>query len=306
MVVWGGFRYMTTASFTTKASGLETVRKALLGLLLVLCSYLLLRTIDPRLVAIPSTLVTPLSATYKDIPPSEVTTGTQANSGTIYGINSDTITGNISNDQTSQQTLTNQLSTIDQSIATAAGNSSMTPADIATLCSNPQTNPNLTSLCNSRNSTSNLLTSVGNDLSLNQAEAEMGAAVLVCTQTSDSGCFSYIPAKLSAAYAKYQASLNPAQQQQLSGFLLYTQAYASITMEVAAVTQEKPSVAMLAVSGGTAAIMFSQQKQTAINNIKQIVGGYASSQNVDQTLLSQLTAQQNDAVRLINGLGILN
>ncbi len=64
MIVWGGFEYMTTESWTGKGASLERIKNAILGLILVLSSYLLLRTIDPRLVAIPSTLVKPLNIPY--------------------------------------------------------------------------------------------------------------------------------------------------------------------------------------------------------------------------------------------------
>lgn len=57
MIVWGGLEYMTTTSASGKGAGLERAKNAIYGLLLVLCSYLILRTIDPRLVAIPTTLV---------------------------------------------------------------------------------------------------------------------------------------------------------------------------------------------------------------------------------------------------------
>jgi hypothetical protein len=60
MIVWGGFKYVTSDSFLGKNEGKKVIMQALQGLLLVLCSYLILRTIDPRLVAIPSTIVTPL------------------------------------------------------------------------------------------------------------------------------------------------------------------------------------------------------------------------------------------------------
>jgi hypothetical protein len=60
MIVWGGFKYTSTDSFSGKSEGKEIIFKAVQGLLMVLVSYLLLRTIDPRLVNIPSTLVKPL------------------------------------------------------------------------------------------------------------------------------------------------------------------------------------------------------------------------------------------------------
>jgi len=67
MIVWGGFQYMSTDSWQGKGEGLEKVKNALLGLLLVLTSYIILRTIDPRLVEIPSSLVPPLSIKYESV-----------------------------------------------------------------------------------------------------------------------------------------------------------------------------------------------------------------------------------------------
>ncbi len=60
MIVWGGFEYMSSDSYNQKSAGLEKLKNAVYGLVLILCSYLILRTIDPRLVQIPTTLVTPI------------------------------------------------------------------------------------------------------------------------------------------------------------------------------------------------------------------------------------------------------
>lgn len=60
MIVWGGFQYMSTDSFNDKKEGLSKLKNALSGLVLILCSYLILKTVDPRLVAIPVTLVEPI------------------------------------------------------------------------------------------------------------------------------------------------------------------------------------------------------------------------------------------------------
>lgn len=57
MIAIGGIQYMTTDSWQGKGDGKERVKNAVVGLLMVLCSYLILRTVDPRLVAIPATLV---------------------------------------------------------------------------------------------------------------------------------------------------------------------------------------------------------------------------------------------------------
>ena len=57
MMVWGGFIYMTSESWTGKGDGVAKFKNAVLGLLLVLSSYLILKTINPQLVQIPTTLV---------------------------------------------------------------------------------------------------------------------------------------------------------------------------------------------------------------------------------------------------------
>jgi hypothetical protein len=57
MIVYGGFQYMTSDAFNTKNEGLAKAKNAILGLLLVLCSFLILQTIDPRLVQINETFV---------------------------------------------------------------------------------------------------------------------------------------------------------------------------------------------------------------------------------------------------------
>jgi hypothetical protein len=60
VIVWGGFQYMTSEAPGAKSDGLSKIQNAIYGLLLILCSYIILRTIDPRLVEIPVGLVTPL------------------------------------------------------------------------------------------------------------------------------------------------------------------------------------------------------------------------------------------------------
>ncbi len=65
MIVWGGFEYMSSDAYNQKTDGIKKIQNALLGLLLVLCSYLILKTVDPRLVDIPTTLVKPLDIKYE-------------------------------------------------------------------------------------------------------------------------------------------------------------------------------------------------------------------------------------------------
>ncbi|MDO8575161.1 MAG: pilin [bacterium] len=50
MITWGGFEYATSDAISGKSEGKEKIQNALIGLILVLLSYIILYTIDPRLV----------------------------------------------------------------------------------------------------------------------------------------------------------------------------------------------------------------------------------------------------------------
>lgn len=52
MLVVGGVQYMTTDAFSGKSEARETITKALLGLILALGSYLILKTINPNLLSV--------------------------------------------------------------------------------------------------------------------------------------------------------------------------------------------------------------------------------------------------------------
>lgn len=56
MIVWGGFQYMTTDSWQQKTEGKEKFKNAIYGLLMVLGSFLILKTVNPKLVAIPPSI----------------------------------------------------------------------------------------------------------------------------------------------------------------------------------------------------------------------------------------------------------
>lgn len=60
MIVLGGFEYMTSDAVNKKEDGLKKIKGAIYGLLLALCSFLIVKTIDPRFVDIPYTLVPPI------------------------------------------------------------------------------------------------------------------------------------------------------------------------------------------------------------------------------------------------------
>ncbi len=61
MIVYGGFQYVTTDSWTGKNEGKDKFWNAITGLLMVLCAYLILKTVNPKLVALPAA-IPPISA----------------------------------------------------------------------------------------------------------------------------------------------------------------------------------------------------------------------------------------------------
>jgi hypothetical protein len=56
MMVWGGFEYMTSDAWQKKSEGLEKFKNAIVGLLMVLSAFLILKTVNPKLVAIPTSI----------------------------------------------------------------------------------------------------------------------------------------------------------------------------------------------------------------------------------------------------------
>lgn len=57
MIVWAGIGYMIATTVSGKGASLSRFWNAIWGIVLILCSYLIMRTIDPRFVEIPNTLV---------------------------------------------------------------------------------------------------------------------------------------------------------------------------------------------------------------------------------------------------------
>jgi len=57
MITWGGFEYMTSDAVNDKKDGIAKIKNAIYGLLLVLSSVLILRTINPQFIVVPPGLV---------------------------------------------------------------------------------------------------------------------------------------------------------------------------------------------------------------------------------------------------------
>ncbi len=55
MIIWGGFEYMTSVGDSSRmTSAREKIKDAVIGLLIILISYLALQTINPQFIQMPS------------------------------------------------------------------------------------------------------------------------------------------------------------------------------------------------------------------------------------------------------------
>ena len=63
MITIGGFEYMLSGAMDTKSDAKKKITDAVLGLLLALCSYLILYTIDPNLVSTSNLCIPPIGQT---------------------------------------------------------------------------------------------------------------------------------------------------------------------------------------------------------------------------------------------------
>ncbi|MDE2188527.1 MAG: hypothetical protein KGJ35_02245 [Patescibacteria group bacterium] len=63
MITVGGFEYMLSGAMETKSDAKKKMTDAILGLILALCTYLILYTIDPNLVSSNNLTIPPISST---------------------------------------------------------------------------------------------------------------------------------------------------------------------------------------------------------------------------------------------------
>ena len=72
MMTIGGIEYMTSVSVGGKAQGLKKVSNAIWGLVLVLCAYLILKTVNPQLVNVSGALVPTISPNTSNVNPNSL------------------------------------------------------------------------------------------------------------------------------------------------------------------------------------------------------------------------------------------
>ena len=322
MLVMGGLQYMTTDSWSGKSAGLDRARNALYGLLLVLTSFLILRTIDPRLVSIKSNLVTPLTIKY------EAGTGLDSllnniSNDSIYRDNMNRIVSNVTearnnvNDLSAQQNaLKNKI--CDQ-INREAGNSCGDAASTLGVCASGLTSSDpLYADCQALNRVNANLVSAQNNLDLNVGKGAMMAIIQQCTQTGDTNCAdtNSLEERIKETYRKYSTKVDPEQMKQLAAYGTYAIATIDIKKQAALVNDkatlggsfiENVGGAINNMTGGVAGRIdptlnaaLDRQKKSSIAAINQAVAKYEATPAHDPTILQELKIQAATTIQNIN------
>ena len=229
MIVWGGFQYMTSYATGGKNEGLDKVKGALTGLLLVLTSYMIIRTVNPSLVAIPTTLVEPLHVTYTKNADLDFF-DELAQDALAYHTDQATFAANRAKAQQNITDATNQQARTEDEIRQIYGDSDLDEASIDDLCRQTQ-DAEIRALCTQRSAAVHAKAEAQSTLIYNTAKAAMRSSMEQCwTITSTPSSFQCyqnkgVQSDINKIYSKYSGQINSQQQQELRGYALYVRAY---------------------------------------------------------------------------------
>jgi Type IV secretion system pilin len=228
MITWGGFEYMTTDAVSGKTEGVNKIKNAIYGLLLILCSYLILQTIDPRFVNIPSGLVAPLNLNSNANGlnsfnmPADTSTAAGNEINALNASQADTRDAlSSSNDQLNQ--INGQTGSIASQITAITGDDPDTSCSIDTL-DDTYDNTQLDSLCGQYYSSQSSANAQQGTSTLILAEGTIDNDVGTCGTTGDDACYSTETQAIASTYAQYSGQLQPDQVSTLQSYASAAQA----------------------------------------------------------------------------------
>lgn len=312
MIVFGGLQYMTTDSWQGKSAGLEKAKNAIYGLILVLASYLILRTIDPRLVNIPSTLVPALNINYTN---STNDLLNNVSNDAVYQSNLNNINSDIQSQKNSLSGLQTQQSSDINQICTTAGVTCNDPSVANDMCAdNISSDDPIYETCQDLAEVNDTIKSTSDKIGFDTAKGEMLAVVQQCSQTADPNCAktNNLAGQLNTIeqeYAYGSKISDPALQQQILSYGLYSNTELNIKAQIAAVNQVSTltgAIGTIAQAGGIGSVPISytadlnNQKAASIAAINSAVNAYASSAVADPATLAQLKADAQTTISNIN------
>ncbi len=256
MITWGGFTYMTSEAIPAKIDAKSTITNALLGLLGALGSYLLVATIDPRLVDISRVTVPKLNLGTKTvIDPAAMTIalGQQAKDAMAQS----------SALRTQAQGLQSQIDAIDTQLETE-NRDTLTPAQITDLENQRQ------SLINQQTTYNNQATVVEQKTIANQTYQN----IMIGTGASSNGT---TPALITEAQTKMNTSYDAAiQAATISGDSATAKTLTDTkNLQSFSLDNYKTEVTLESFSGSSAD--FSKAKQSAITSMQTETAQITSS-----------------------------
>lgn len=289
MIVFHGLKYMTTESWTGKGDAISKIKEALVGLLLILSSYLILRTVDPRLVAIPTTLVKPLSI-EKSHALDDFFDDIQRDLA-LYHQDMQTFKGNREDALKEIGAATSRLANINQQIRTALGDQSLTTEKIESICRTPP--DSVKSLCQDSLRQSEAIYNNTQKYTYNEVSALMRATVQHCgTNTSEPECWTNIgeTAKISNLYSRYTGSLAGTYNQDLTTYYQFAKDWFAMNGIINS------------INNGTtyADVNYSNSKiwntsvLPLVNRFDLSIKKYSESPNVDSNILKEMQDRQKD------------
>jgi len=305
MIVWGGFEYTTSTIPLMKTDGLKKVKNAVFGLILVLASYLILRTIDPRLVQVPDTLVPTLTLN------SSLTSNT---TGSFLDQLENQLDKNDANYQQALKDIAaakqqmaqaqKDQGDIEDYIRTTTGYLSLSSSDIDTICNGvPTGSAEVDSACLSRAQILNNEQGIQTDVAFSTAKGLLSSNAVIknCLPTGNpDACDTTAPARI---YNTYKGVLSATEQQQLRNQALYDQAVINMNKQSALLyqTTEVPAIGFLSV-GVVAETYAPKEYATAIQGINDAANAYISRSDADPTLVQQLKDQQKMVLGVVQNM----
>ena len=310
MIVYGGFEYMTTDSFNGKSDGLKKLQNAIYGLLLILCSFLILRTINPQLVAIPDTLVTPL--TLNSVSISDFLTILQKQAEGYRTNTTDSLKA-IAAAQTQVDGIESNKKTLGNKILQALGYPTVDDptAGAASICEDTSAadNPNVADMCAQLAKLNNDETGVNNTIALQTAKGLLtgGSLLEKCSPTGDPTLCDVD--QVQTIYTKFSTLVSPDQLQYLQSAQSYAQTVLRINQKAAQlyaagiegiVAQFVDNSVKISNPNGIPAVY--QQYQDTITFVNSLTDNYISKAINDPALIIQMQQQQKDLIAILNNI----
>lgn len=306
MIVWGGFQYMTTDAWQGKEEGKKKLWNAVLGLLLILSSYLILKTIDPRLVEIPSTLVKPLNIQYTSESSTLSSFFDQMQiDANKYNVQAQSYVDSAKQAKTDVANLQNHLDSLNAQLITAQNNYDFaTEANLKVEIANTQNQINAKMANVAVQNNNGIVTNI-----TSSAIGQMSAANSVeSVQTEEDAALNAVELTTANRIQQLQSLGAADQVSSVVEFGKYNEALITIKSEIATVIQATTLSGFVSAIGNGQPLTQDQrnavdsQKAASISSINYAVAAYSHAYP-NSSNLQTLVSEQQQAINAIKAQG---